>query len=69
MAELAYSIVAVFNVVNVAFRYEAESELENKPEGSFLLRDSAQDDYIFRYSGRRLKTREMSGRNAILVSG
>ena len=24
--------------------------MENKPEGSFLLRDSAQDDYIFRYN-------------------
>jgi len=34
-------------------RYEAESELENKPEGSFLLRDSAQDDYIFSVSFRR----------------
>jgi len=34
-------------------RYEAETELENKPEGSFLLRDSAQDDYIFSVSFRR----------------
>ena len=37
-------------------RYEAEEALENKPEGSFLLRDSAQDEYIFRsvstYSGQ-----------------
>ena len=29
-------------------RYEAEALLDNKPEGSFLLRDSAQDEYIFR---------------------
>jgi len=29
-------------------RYEAEALLEAKPEGSFLLRDSAQDEYLFR---------------------
>lgn len=34
-------------------RYEAENELENKPEGSFLLRDSAQEEYIFSVSFRR----------------
>ncbi|XP_023335248.1 suppressor of cytokine signaling 4 [Eurytemora carolleeae] len=34
-------------------RYEAEEALENKPEGSFLLRDSAQDEYIFSVSFRR----------------
>jgi len=34
-------------------RYEAENQLENKPEGSFLLRDSAQDEYIFSVSFRR----------------
>lgn len=34
-------------------RYEAEALLANKPEGSFLLRDSAQDDYVFSVSFRR----------------
>lgn len=34
-------------------RYEAEALLDNKPEGSFLLRDSAQDEYIFSVSFRR----------------
>lgn len=34
-------------------RYEAEKLLENKPEGTFLLRDSAQDEHIFSVSFRR----------------
>uniref|UniRef100_A0A1I7Z7D2 SH2 domain-containing protein n=1 Tax=Steinernema glaseri TaxID=37863 RepID=A0A1I7Z7D2_9BILA len=34
-------------------RYEAEKLLENKPEGTFLLRDSAQSDYLFSVSFRR----------------
>jgi len=34
-------------------RYEAETLLEAKPEGSFLLRDSAQDEYLFSVSFRR----------------
>ncbi|CAG0884456.1 unnamed protein product [Darwinula stevensoni] len=34
-------------------RYEAESLLENKPEGTFLLRDSAQEEYLFSVSFRR----------------
>ena len=34
-------------------RYEAESLLDNRPEGTFLLRDSAQDDFLFSVSFRR----------------
>lgn len=34
-------------------RYEAEKLLDNKSEGTFLLRDSAQEDYLFSVSFRR----------------
>jgi len=34
-------------------RYEAEALLEGRAEGSFLLRDSAQDEYLFSVSFRR----------------
>ncbi|MBN3290940.1 SOCS4 protein, partial [Polypterus senegalus] len=34
-------------------RYEAEALLEGKPEGTFLLRDSAQEDFLFSVSFRR----------------
>jgi len=34
-------------------RYEAERLLDNRPEGTFLLRDSAQDDFLFSVSFRR----------------
>jgi suppressor of cytokine signaling 5 len=34
-------------------RYEAESLLDGKPEGTFLLRDSAQINYLFSVSFRR----------------
>jgi hypothetical protein len=34
-------------------RYQAEALLANQPEGSFLLRDSAQDDFVFSVSFRR----------------
>ncbi|XP_075049631.1 suppressor of cytokine signaling 4 [Mixophyes fleayi] len=34
-------------------RYAAEVLLEGKPEGTFLLRDSAQEDYLFSVSFRR----------------
>ncbi|KAG7999905.1 Suppressor of cytokine signaling 5 [Nibea albiflora] len=35
-------------------RYEAEALLDGRPEGTFLLRDSAQEDYLFSVSFRRL---------------
>ncbi|KAL3873464.1 hypothetical protein ACJMK2_036577 [Sinanodonta woodiana] len=34
-------------------RYEAEKLIDNKPEGTFLLRDSAQEDFLFSVSFRR----------------
>lgn len=34
-------------------RYQAEALLTDKPEGSFLLRDSAQEDFVFSVSFRR----------------
>ncbi|MPC82889.1 Suppressor of cytokine signaling 5 [Portunus trituberculatus] len=34
-------------------RYEAERLLEGRPEGTFLLRDSAQEEYLFSVSFRR----------------
>ncbi|XP_058465803.1 putative uncharacterized protein DDB_G0277255 [Malaya genurostris] len=34
-------------------RYEAEKLLEGKPEGTFLLRDSAQEDFLFSVSFRK----------------
>nr|CAG4644216.1 EOG090X0BEM [Lepidurus arcticus] len=34
-------------------RYEAEKLLENRPDGTFLLRDSAQEEYLFSVSFRR----------------
>ncbi|XP_062374077.1 suppressor of cytokine signaling 5a [Sardina pilchardus] len=34
-------------------RYQAEALLDGRPEGSFLLRDSAQEDYLFSVSFRR----------------
>ena len=34
-------------------RYEAERLLESRPEGTFLLRDSAQDEFLFSVSFRR----------------
>jgi len=33
-------------------RYEAEKLLDTKPEGTFLLRDSAQEEYLFSVSFR-----------------
>lgn len=34
-------------------RYEAERLLENRPEGTFLVRDSAQEEFLFSVSFRR----------------
>lgn len=34
-------------------RYQAEKLIENKPEGTFLLRDSAQEEFLFSVSFRR----------------
>ncbi|CAL8299380.1 unnamed protein product [Merluccius merluccius] len=34
-------------------RYQAEALLDGRPEGTFLLRDSAQEDYLFSVSFRR----------------
>lgn len=34
-------------------RYEAERLLDNKPEGTFLLRDSAQEEFLFSVSFRK----------------
>ena len=34
-------------------RFEAEKLLDGKPEGTFLLRDSAQSEYVFSVSFRR----------------
>ena len=49
----------LLDITNCAFywgkmdRYEAERLLENRPEGTFLLRDSAQEEYLFSVSFRR----------------
>ncbi|GBP13410.1 Suppressor of cytokine signaling 5 [Eumeta japonica] len=34
-------------------RYEAERLLEGKPEGTFLLRDSAQEEFLFSVTFRK----------------
>ena len=46
-------IFTVLYFISTFDRYEAEYLLEDKPEGSFLLRDSAQDEYLFSVSFRR----------------
>lgn len=46
-------------IINCSFywgkmdRYEAERLLEGKPEGTFLLRDSAQEEYLFSVTFRK----------------
>ena len=54
-----YLIPGLKDIVNCPFywgkidRYEAEKCLENAPEGAFLLRDSAQDEFVFSVGFRR----------------
>uniref|UniRef100_A0A158R5D8 Suppressor of cytokine signaling 5 n=1 Tax=Syphacia muris TaxID=451379 RepID=A0A158R5D8_9BILA len=48
-------ILAASYYWGVMDRYEAEKLLEDKPEGTFLLRDSAQTEYLFSVSFRRYK--------------
>lgn len=54
-----YLVPDLLQITNCSFywgkmdRYEAEKLLENKPEGTFLLRDSAQDEYLFSVSFRK----------------
>ncbi|XP_030755975.1 suppressor of cytokine signaling 5 isoform X1 [Sitophilus oryzae] len=49
----------LLNITNCSFywgkmdRYEAERLLEGKPEGTFLLRDSAQEEFLFSVSFRK----------------
>uniref|UniRef100_A0AC34FL19 Suppressor of cytokine signaling 5 n=1 Tax=Panagrolaimus sp. ES5 TaxID=591445 RepID=A0AC34FL19_9BILA len=47
------SITAATYYWGMMDRYEAERLLEGKPEGTFLLRDSAQINYLFSVSFRR----------------
>ena len=50
---IALSFLTQLILLHFLRRYEAEALLENKPEGSFLLRDSAQDEFVFSVSFRR----------------
>lgn len=49
----------LYNITNCSFywgkidRYEAERLLDGKPEGTFLLRDSAQEEFLFSVSFRK----------------
>lgn len=49
----------LLNITNCSFywgkmdRYEAERLLDSKPEGTFLLRDSAQEEFLFSVSFRK----------------
>ncbi|PAV90922.1 hypothetical protein WR25_21622 [Diploscapter pachys] len=60
LVEYAYHLVPDLNKIyaapyyhGVMDRYEAEKLLDEKPEGTFLLRDSAQTGYLFSVSFRR----------------
>lgn len=54
-----YLVPDLLQITNCSFywgkmdRYEAEKLLENKSEGTFLLRDSAQEEYLFSVSFRK----------------
>lgn len=54
-----YLVPDLDKIVNSSFywgimdRYQAEKVIENKPEGTFLLRDSAQEEFLFSVSFRR----------------
>jgi suppressor of cytokine signaling 5 len=54
-----YLVPDLLQITNCSFywgkmdRYEAEKLLENRPEGTFLLRDSAQEEYLFSVSFRK----------------
>ncbi|KAH3848109.1 suppressor of cytokine signaling 5-like [Dreissena polymorpha] len=54
-----YLVPDMNRIVNSSFywgimdRYQAEKLIDNKPEGTFLLRDSAQDEFLFSVSFRR----------------
>lgn len=47
------AITALSCYWGVMDRYQAEALLDGRPEGTFLLRDSAQEDYLFSVSFRR----------------
>lgn len=54
-----YLVPDLLQLTNCSFywgvmdRYEAERLLENRPEGTFLVRDSAQEEFLFSVSFRR----------------
>lgn len=54
-----YLVPDLLQITNCSFywgkmdRYEAERLLESRPEGTFLLRDSAQEEYLFSVSFRK----------------
>lgn len=54
-----YLVPDLETIINSSFywgvmdRYQAEKLIENKAEGTFLLRDSAQDEFLFSVSFRR----------------
>lgn len=54
-----YLVPDLLQITNCSFywgkmdRYEAEKLLESRPEGTFLLRDSAQEEYLFSVSFRK----------------
>merc|ERR1711860_66916 len=57
--DMHYFVPNMLGIISTPFywgkidRYEAEALLNDAVDGSFLLRDSAQDDFIFSVSFRR----------------